>query len=151
MSASRTHEAFARGHDVKMGSERSFGVVFAVVFALIGVWPAVTLGWRPRFDPDLLRWWSLAVAAAFLAVALAYPPLLRPLNRLWFRFGLLLSRVMTPIIMGLLFVLTVVPTAIVMRLRGHDLLRLKLDRQAKSYWIMREPPGPARDTMQNQY
>jgi hypothetical protein len=64
---------------------------------------------------------------------------------------MLLSRVTTPIVMGLLFVLAIVPTAIVMRLRGRDLMRLKLDRRAKSYWIMREPPGPRGDTMSKQY
>ena len=134
-----------------MGSERGFGIVFAVVFALIGVWPAISLGWRPGFYPDLLRWWSLAVAACFLGITFVYPSILRPLNRLWFRIGMLLSKVMTPIVMGLIFALTVVPTAVIMRLRGHDLLRRKTNRQAKSYWIVREPPGPGRDTMRNQY
>ncbi len=151
MKAGQTHEVLAPGHDVKMGSERGFGIVFAVVFALIGVWPAIALGWVPRFDPAALRWWPLAIAAAFLVVALLVPSLLRPLNWLWFKFGMLLSKVMSPIVMGLVFVLTVVPTALVMRLRGRDLLRLNIDRQTKSYWIMREPPGPAGDTMRNQY
>ena len=151
MSAGQSHETPTGAHEVKMGSERGFGIVFAVVFALIAAWPAVSLGWRPRFDPALLRWWSLAIAACFLVLALIYPPVLRPLNQLWFKFGMLLSRVTTPIVMGLLFVVAVVPTALVMRLRGHDLMRLKLDRKAKSYWIMREPPGPAGDTMKKQY
>ena len=90
----------------------------------------------------MLRWWSLAIAIAFLAVALVYPAALRPLNRAWFLFGMLLSKVMTPVVMGLLFVLTVVPTELIMRLRKRDLLNLKLDRTAKSYWIKREPPAP---------
>jgi hypothetical protein len=151
MSAGSTHETLAKAHEVKMGSERGFGIVFAIVFALIGIWPALHLGWRPAFDPSLLRWWSVAIAACFLTAAFVYPSVLQPLNRLWFRFGMLLSKIMTPIVMGLLFVLTVVPTALVMRLRGHDLLRRKLDRQAKSYWIVREPPGPGPGTMKNQY
>jgi predicted membrane metal-binding protein len=134
-----------------MGSERSFGLVFAAVFGLIGVWPAVHLGWSPQFEPGLVRIWSLAIAGLFLAAGLLTPALLAPLNRLWFMFGMLLSRVMTPLVMGVVFVLTVIPTALVMRLRGRDLLRLKIDRQAKSYWILREPPGPAGDTMRNQY
>ena len=150
MRPRQTHEAHTASHDVKMGSERGFGVVFAVVFALIGVWPAFSI-WRPRFDPGMLRWWSLAIAIAFLAVALVYPVALRPLNKAWFLFGMLLSKVMTPIVMGLLFVLTVVPTGLIMRLRKRDLLNLKLDRTAKSYWIEREPPGPPGDTMRNQY
>ena len=151
MSADRNHEAFVRAHGVKMGSDRGFGIVFMVVFGLIGLWPAISLGWRPKFDPTLLRWWALVIAGSFLAVTLVYPPALRPLNRLWFLFGMLLSRVVTPIVMGLLFVLTVVPTGMVMRLRGHDLMRLRLDRQAKSYWLVREPPGPAPETMRKQY
>jgi hypothetical protein len=150
MRPRQTHEALTSSHQVKMGSERGFGIVFAVVFALIGVWPAFSLR-RLRFDPGMLRWWSLAIAIAFLAVALVYPAALRPLNKAWFLFGMLLSKVMTPIVMGLLFVLTVVPTGLITRLRKHDLLRLKLDRNAKSYWIMREPPGPPGDTMRNQY
>jgi hypothetical protein len=150
MRPRQTHEALTSSHQVKMGSERGFGIVFAVVFALIGVWPAFSLR-RLRFDPGMLRWWSLVIAIAFLAAALVYPAVLRPLNKAWFLFGMLLSKVMTPIVMGLLFVLTVVPTGIIMRLRKHDLLRLKLDRNAKSYWIMREPPGPPGDTMRNQY
>ncbi len=91
------------------------------------------------------------VAAAFSAAALLSPSVLHPLNRLWFAFGHLLSKVMTPIVMGLLYVLAIVPTAFIMRLRGHDLLRLKLDRDVKSYWIVREPPGPARGSMTNQF
>jgi len=134
-----------------MGSERGFGLVFAVVFVLVGLWPAVELAWRPRLQPEHLRLWALALAAAFLATALLHPPVLRPLNRLWFLLGMLLSRIMTPLVMGLLFVLAVVPTAIVMRLRGHDLLRLKIDRNARTYWIVREPPGPPRDSMRQQY
>jgi Saxitoxin biosynthesis operon protein SxtJ len=151
MSAGQNHEGRVQAHNVKMGSERGFGAVFAVVFSLIGIWPAISIGWRPRFDPTLLRWWALAISGTFLTVAIVYPASLRPLNRLWFRFGMLLSRVTTPIVMGLLFVLAVIPTAIVMRLRGHDLMRLKLDRQAKSYWIVRDPPGPSGQSMKNQY
>jgi saxitoxin biosynthesis operon SxtJ-like protein len=151
MKDGQTHETLAHDHDVKMGSDRGFGLVFAVVFGLIGVWPALTLGWAPRFDPAALRMWSLAVCGVFLAAALLRPDLLHPLNRLWFAFGLLLGKIVAPVVMGLLFVLAVVPTALVMRLRGHDLLRLKIDRNSKSYWIMRDPPGPAGDSMRNQF
>ncbi len=151
MMSPHPHEPPTPGHSVKMGSDRGFGLVFAAVFAVIGVWPALKLGWTPRLDPGALRIWALAIAAAFLVVAVAAPTLLNPLNRLWFAFGLLLGKVMTPIVMGLLYGLAVVPTGFIMRLRGHDLLSLKLDRARKSYWIMRQPPGPARDTMTNQF
>lgn len=151
MAGSQTHESHARGDEIKTGSDQNFGYVFAVVFALIGVWPAIAFAWPPRFDLTALRWWALVIAALFLGVALIRPALLHPLNRLWHRFGLLLGKVVTPVVMGILFAVTVVPTALILRLRGRDLLRLKFDRQAKSYWIIREPPGPPGDTMKNQY
>jgi predicted membrane metal-binding protein len=151
MSGGSTHEPSSQGHGVKMGSDRSFGLVFAAVFALIGVWPALKLGWIPRLDPASLRLWALAIAGAFLGLAFAAPALLGPLNRLWFAFGLLLGKVMTPVVMGLLYALTIVPTGLIMRLRGRDLLHLEIDRARKSYWIVREPPGPARGSMSNQF
>jgi predicted membrane metal-binding protein len=142
MSAS-THEDFSRKHEVKGGSDRSFGLVFAAFFAIIGLWPLVRHG--------EIRLWSLALAVAFLAVALAAPRLLALPNRLWIRFGLLLSRIVNPVIMGLVFFLAVTPTAAILKLTGKDPLRLRLDREAKSYWIERKPPGPAPDTMTHQF
>jgi hypothetical protein len=93
----------------------------------------------------------LAIAAGFLAVALVRPSLLSPLNRLWFMFGLLLHKIVTPVIMGLIFFLTVTPTGLIMRLSGRDPLRLRRDPEAKTYWIEREPPGPDPETMRNQF
>jgi predicted membrane metal-binding protein len=143
MGQHQTHERYAREGEVTIGSDRGFGLVFAVVFALIGLWPAVRGG-----DPRL---WSLAIAVVFLGAALYAPDVLRPLNRVWFSFGLLLSKIVSPVIMGLLFVTTVIPTALIMRLRGGDLLRLRLEREATSYWIVRDPPGPAPDSMRKQF
>ncbi|MEK7246313.1 MAG: SxtJ family membrane protein [Pseudomonadota bacterium] len=137
------HETLARAGDVKAGSERAFGAVFAVVFLLVALWPLLD-GASPRL-------WALALAALFLAAAVLAPALLAPLNRIWFRFGLLLHRIVSPLAMALLFYLTVTPTALVMRLAGKDPLRLKFDRAAKSYWIERAPPGPAPETMRNQF
>lgn len=151
MAGSQIHEILAHDREIKTGSDRSFGYVFAIIFVLIGVWPALAFAWPPRFDLTALRWWALVIAALFLCIASIWPALLHPLNRLWHRFGLLLGKIMTPVVMGLLFATTVVPIALILRLRGRDLLRLKFDRQAKSYWIIREPPGPPGDTMKNQY
>jgi predicted membrane metal-binding protein len=131
---------------IATSSDRSFGNVFAVVFAIIGLWP-VLFGDTARGA----RWWSLAIAAAFLAVALIRPEVLAPLNRLWTKFGLLLNRIVSPLVMGLLFFLVITPFALVMRLTGKDLLRLKRDPEAESYWIPREPPGPSPETIKNQY
>ena len=137
------HEALSHGRKVEMGSDRSFGLVFAVVFTLVALWP-LTDGAEPRL-------WAAGVAAAFLAVALLRPALLKPLNKLWFLVGLALHHVVTPVVMGLLFFLTVTPVALVMRARGKNLLGLKRDPAATSYWIHRQPPGPAPETMRRQF
>ena len=137
------HEDYGRTEVLKLGSERAFGVVFAAVFAAIGLWPLVAGG--------AVRAWALGVGVAFFVVALARPALLRPLNRLWFRFGLLLNRIVNPLVMGLLFFLTVTPIGLVMRALGKDPLRLRFDRGARSYWIERQPPGPAPETMRQQF
>lgn len=137
------HERFTREETVKGSSDRGFGLVFAAVFAVIGLWPlAAGRG---------VRLWALALAFLFLAAAFVRPRVLAPLNRVWMRFGLLLHRVTNPLIMGLVFFLAVTPTALIMRLLGKDPLKLRLDRAAKSYWVERRPPGPAPETMRDQF
>ena len=130
-------------HEAKIGSERSFGVVFAIVFAIIGALPLLKGG-------DL-RLWSLLVAAVFLGLGLLTPGVLRPLNILWFKFGLLLGRIIAPIVISLLFFIAVTPTALVMRLLRKDLLSLKFDRKAKSYWISRSKTDNPMGSMKNQF
>jgi hypothetical protein len=148
-SAAEKHRSIT--DDVKMGSERSFGLVFAFVFTVVGLWPTFRIATLPAVSLGSARLWALAVAAIFLLAAFAAPSILRPLNTLWFKFGLLLGRVMNPLVMGVIFFLVFVPFGLVMRLFGKDLLRLRLDREAPSYWIRRTPPGPAPGTMRNQY
>jgi hypothetical protein len=138
-----THERTVTDVPVQGSSDRSFGIVFTVLFVIIGLWPL--LGGAP------IRWWSLIVAALFLIAALARPQTLAPLNRLWTRFGFLLHRITNPIIMGLVFFLAVTPTALIMRALGKDLLHMRLDRSAKTYWIERQPPGPPPETMKQQF
>ena len=129
--------------DIEISSDRSFGLVFGVVFLLVGLWPL----WHGK----PIRWWSLSVSAIFFLLALLRPAGLTLLNRYWTRAGLLLQRVMTPIVTGLLLYLTVTPTGLLMRLCGKDPLRLRRDPDAVSYWIVRQPPGPSPDTMRNQF
>ncbi|MBF0166008.1 MAG: hypothetical protein HQL45_00140 [Alphaproteobacteria bacterium] len=138
-----THEDFNEKSKVKQGSDKSFGFVFAAFFALIGLWPL--------FKGLDARLWALGLAALFLAVSLIRPALLKPLNRVWFLFGLLLHKIVSPLIMGLLFFLTVAPTGLIMRALGKDMLRLKRDPEAASYWILREPPGPEAGSMTRQF
>ena len=130
-------------HEAKVGSERSFGVVFAIVFAIIGTLPLIRGG--------ELRLWSLLIATAFLGLGLIAPGILRPLNILWFKFGLLLGRIIAPIVISLLFFIAVTPTALVMRLLGKDLLSLKFDRNAKTYWISRSKTHNPMGSMKNQF
>lgn len=146
MSDSRTnavHEPLARDEEIKGSSDRGFGIVFAVVFSIIGLWPLIG-GGAPRV-------WALSVGGAFLAVALIYPTILGPLNRLWMQFGLLLHKITNPLIMGLVFFISVTPIALIMKIMGKDPLNRKIDREAKSYWIEREPPGPPPESMTNQF
>jgi hypothetical protein len=128
----------------KQGSDRSFGYVFAVVFALIGLFPLVRL--------ETPRWWSLAVAAVFVVVAVLFPHRLHPLNRAWLAFGRLLHRIVSPLVMGAIFFLAVTPTALIMRLRGYDLLSLRRRPDLSSYWIEREAAAqPPSETMKKQF
>lgn len=125
------------------GSDRAFGIVFAVVFAVIAAWPLLKDG--------SVRLWSAGVAGGFLVLALAIPKVLAPLNRLWMAFGLLLGRIVSPIVLFLVYVIAVVPTGLIMRLSGKDPLNRRFDAAAKSYWILRVPPGKPDGTMTRQF
>jgi hypothetical protein len=137
------HEDFSRDEAVQGSSNRVFGLTVAAALAVVAAWPLVRQ--RP------VRWWAVAVALVVLGVAIVSPRVLGPLNRFWTRLGLLLQRLVTPAIMALLFYGTVTPIALLLRLGGKDLLRLRLDREAASYWLPRRPPGPAPDTMRQQF
>lgn len=137
------HEDLNRHDEITVGSERAFGVVFAVVFVVVALWPLLN-GAAPR-------WWALVVAAAFLAAGYLFPIVLKPLNILWFKIGMLMYKVVNPLTMAMLFVTTIIPIGMLMRAMGKDPLRLKLDPDASTYWIERDPPGPEPDSMKNQF
>jgi len=138
-----THEVFYRDDKVVAGSDRSFGVVMAFALAAVTLLNAWHSG---RLWP-----WTGGLAALFMGAALLRPSILHPLNLIWLRFGLLLHKVVNPIVMALLFYGTVLPTGLVMRMMGRDLLRLKRQPDADSYWIVRQPPGPSPETMKDQF
>ena len=125
--------------EIKIGSNKSFGIVFFIVFLLIAIYPLINNG--------ELRIWSLVVAIIFLILGLINSKVLTPLNKLWFKFGLLLGKVVSPLIMGIIFFLVVTPTGLIMRIIGKDLLNLKFNKK-KSYWI--EKSGP-KSKMKNQF
>jgi len=139
-----THEHLSgHGPAAVAGSERGFGIVFAVVFAIVACLPLVG-GAAPR-------WWALAVAAVFAGLALLAPRVLAPLNRAWFRLGMLLGAVVSPLVLGAIYFTTVAPIGLLMRALGKDPLRLARDPDAHSYWLRREPPGPPPASLERQF
>tara|TARA_B100000035_G_scaffold74066_1_gene61415 strand:- start:164 stop:547 length:384 start_codon:yes stop_codon:yes gene_type:complete len=125
--------------DIKVGSNRSFGIVFFVVFLLIALYP-FTYGGE-------IRIWSAITSLIFLVLGLLNSKFLTPLNKLWFRFGVFLGKIISPVVMGIIFFLVVTPIGLIMRLLGKDLLNLKYSKN-KSYWI--EKDGPE-SKMRNQF
>ena len=126
-------------NDIKISSNRSFGLVFFVVFLLISIYPLL--------HGQNLRFWSLIVAIIFLALGLLNSKILTPLNKIWFKFGLLLGNIVSPIIMSIIFFFVVTPISFVMKILGKDMLNLKRNNN-NTYWV--EKSGP-KSKMKNQF
>jgi hypothetical protein len=126
-----------------LSSDRMFGLVFGVAFVIVGVLPAL--------DGNLPRLWAIIIGVAFLILAFAVPRVLHRANVYWSKFGLLLNRIVNPVVMGLLFFAVVTPIALIFRTLGNDPLRLRLDPTAATYWIDRVPPGPSPESIKNQF
>ena len=125
--------------EIKISSNRSFGFVFFAVFLLIALYPLINNG--------EVRLWSLITSIVFLTLGLLNSKFLNPFNKLWFKFGIILGKIISPLIMGIIFFLVVTPTGLIMRLLRKDILSLKYN-QNKSYWI--EKNGP-KSKMKNQF
>jgi len=128
---------------VTIGSERNFGIVFAVLFVIIGL--------LPLYRGGMLRWWAIALGTTFLICAFVAPRLLRPLNYLWFKLGLLMHHAVNPIVLGVLYFGAVVPMGLLGRVYGRDLLHLRFDKAALTYWIRRDFPAPRPGGMTKQF
>ena len=126
-------------NDIKIGSNKSFGLVFSIVFILIAFYPLVKGG-------DL-RIWSVLVSIIFLVLGLLNSRYLTSLNKIWFKFGLFLGKIISPLIMGIIFFFVVTPTAILMKIFRKDLLNLNFNND-KSYWIKKIEP---KSKMKNQF
>lgn len=126
-----------------MKNERAFGLLFAAVFVVVALWPLASAQ-APRV-------WALIAAAALVAVSLAVPAWLAPAARLWLRLGALMHAIVSPVILALIFYAVVLPTGLVVRALGKDLLRLRFNREARSYWIRRDPPGPGPQSFRDQF
>lgn len=137
------HPATHSGHPVKTSSDRAFGWVFAVFFAIVGCWPLL--------HAERVRLWALLLAAGFVLVATFRPTWLAPLNRQWTRLGFLLHKIGNPVVMGVIYVLSIVPIGLLLRLLGKDHLHLKRQPDAASYWVVRQPPGPHANSLPRQF
>ena len=125
--------------EIKISSNRSFGIVFFIVFLLIGTYPLL--------HDDNVRIWSLIISIVFLILGLLNSKILFPLNKIWFKFGILLGKIISPLIMGLIFFVVVTPIGLLMRLFNKDLINLKFNK-SKSYWIEKNEP---KSKMKNQF
>ena len=139
------HESFNRNIEEKMPSERSFGLVGSGFFLMLSIAPLLKHVHKP------IRFWAIGVSVIFLGMAFFWQKPLKPFNRLWYKLGLVMFKVINPFIMAILFFCTVTPIGILMRLFGKDPMRLRGDMSSGSYWILRNPPGPPPDTMKNQF
>ena len=124
---------------IKISSNKSFGIVFFTVFLIIAIWPLL--------NGSDIRYWSLIISVVFLILGILNSKILTPLNKIWFKFGILLGSVIAPIIMSIIFFLVVTPTSLLMKLFGKDILAIKKNK-SKSYWI--EKSGP-KSKMKNQF
>ena len=124
---------------IKRSSNKSFGIVFCIVFLLIGIWPILY--------NESYRFWALVISLVFLILGLTNSKLLTPFNILWFKLGILLGKIVSPVVMGIIFFFVVTPTAILMRLFKKDLLNLKYN-DSKSYWIKKDE---IKSKMKNQF
>jgi hypothetical protein len=125
--------------EVKIGSNRSFGIVFFIVFLIIAIYPFLNQG--------ELRLWSLIVSIIFLILGLLNSKLLLPLNKIWFKFGILLGKIVSPLVMGIIFFFVVTPIGILMRILKKDLLNLKFNKKT-TYWIEK---NDLKSKMKNQF
>ena len=125
--------------DIKIGSNRNFGVVFFVVFLLIGLWPIL--------KGNELRIWSIVISLIFLTLGILNSKILTPFNKVWFRFGIFLGNFISPIIMGIVFFLVVTPTGLIMKLFRKDLINLRKNNSS-TYWIEKKD---IKSSMKNQF
>ena len=137
------HENFDRRDEIRLGSSQAFGFVFTVVFSVIALWPLIY--------GESIRVWSAVISGVLLLVAIFKPSLLQLLNQLWLRFGMLLHKIISPIVMGVLFFFTVTPIAVIFGLIGKDPLNRRFDNTLETYWVERDPEEFNSETMKNQF
>lgn len=138
-----THETIIRDEAIEPGSDRSFGLIVGGILAAIGAYQ--------YFAGGALFLWFLVPGLLLAATGLIYPSVLHPLNVGWMKLGLLLGRIVTPIVMFLVYVISIVPIGLLLRISGKDLLGLNRGTEKDSYWIERTPPGPPPESLKDQF
>ena len=128
-----------KNNNIKIGSNKSFGIVFFVFFLIVSIFPL--------FKDENIRIWSLIISLIFLILGILNSKILTPFNQIWFKFGILLGRFISPIVMGIVFFAIVTPTSLIMKALGKDLLNLKKTNK-KTYWIER---SKIKSIMKNQF
>ena len=128
-----------KNNNIKIGTNKSFGIVFFLFFIIVSVFPL--------FKEGNIRTWSLIIAIIFLILGLLNSKILTPLNKIWFKFGIVLGGFISPIVMGIVFFVIVTPTALIMKVLGKNLLNLKRDNK-KTYWI---EESKIKSKMKNQF
>ena len=128
-----------KNSNIKIGTNKSFGIVFFLFFLIVSIFPL--------FKDGNIRIWSLIIAIIFLVLGMFNSKVLTPLNKIWFKFGILLGSFVSPIVMGLVFFTIVTPTSLIMKVLGKNLLNLKKDNK-KTYWIER---SKVKSKMKNQF
>ena len=125
---------------INMSSNRNFGLVFFIVFLIVSIWPLTY--------EEPIRIWSAIISSFFLILGLMNSKLLTPLNKLWYKFGMILGAIVAPVVMGFVFFLVITPIGLFMKIIGKDLLSIKYDKRKKTYWIKRNTPI---NTMKRQF
>jgi len=138
-----THETIIRDDKIEPGSDRSFGLVVGGILLLLSIFQ--------YFNGGTLYFWIGAPGVVLVVLGIVAPKLLHSLNVLWTKLGLMLGRIVTPVIMFLVYIISVVPIGLILRMTGKDLLRMRRGDDKTSYWINRNPPGPTPESLKDQF
>lgn len=138
-----THETVVRDEVIEPGSDRSFGLIVGGILSAIGLYQ--------YFTGSMLYLWFLIPGVLLVLAGLAIPAVLHPLNVGWMKLGLLLGRIVTPIVMLLVYLISIVPIGLLLRASGKDLLSLKQGHDQQTYWVERTPPGPPPESLKDQF
>ena len=126
--------------EIKIGTNKSFGFVFFIIFLVVALWPLL--------NDENIRIWSVILSLVFLILGFLNSKILTPLNKLWIRFGILLGTIISPLVMGIVYFGVVTPIGILMRLLGKDILNLKIDKKKNTYWLAK---SKIKSKMKNQF